>query len=380
METLKPKAGELSTEGNTAMEQLISKLSTDAHNTAHSVLGMLELIAEDPLSRRQREYVHVCRSSIDSLLRTVEDVGELVNPDSLEIEQIDFDLHEAVTAVAGLMESLARKKGLEFDFTLRGDGPVWVSGDKTRIEDLLVRLLDSVIRGTHRGAVRFSCAYSMPNGGAPSMEFEICAKDADGDPSASKARAGLDESGLDLPIARRLVERMGGKIAVNASGGVTCGMRIAIPFTGACGRRTLPAGESVPELASTAAHVRPLDLLVAEDSDDSYILIEAYLRDQGHRLTRAADGAQAVELFKAKPFDIVFMDIRMPIVDGYTATRAMRDWETEAGHGRTPIVVLSAEETATQKRIGATVGCTAYLRKPVSKHTLLAAIGHYAIQ
>jgi len=364
------------------MEQLISKLRTDAHNTAHSVLGMLELIAEDPLSRRQREYVHVCRSSIDNLLRTVEDIGELVHPDTLAIEQADFDLQEAVSAVAGLMESLARKKGLGFDFALRGVGPMWVAGDKTRVEDLLVRLLDSVIRGTHRGTVCLSCAYAAPDGGRPSMEFTISGAGAEetGDSASATARAGLDSGGLDLPIARQVVRNMGGTISVEVSDGVPHAIRIVIPFDRADAARQMPSSDPAPETTPAASHVRPLDLLVAEDSDDSYILLEAYLRDQGHRLTRAADGAQAIELFKAQPFDMVFMDIRMPIVDGYAATKAMRDWETEAGHGRTPIVVLSAEETATQKRMGATVGCTAYLRKPVSKHTLLAAIGHYAIQ
>ena len=120
------------------------------------------------------------------------------------------------------------------------------------------------------------------------------------------------------------------------------------------------------------------NLLIAEDSDDSFFLLQAYVAKEGHQLTRALNGAQAVEMVKAGQYDFVVMDVKMPVMDGYTATRLIREWETEQGRARLPILLLSAEEAAVQMRTGAIAGCSGYLTKPATKAQVLTALQFYA--
>ena len=115
-----------------------------------------------------------------------------------------------------------------------------------------------------------------------------------------------------------------------------------------------------------------LNVLVVEDCDDSYALAELLLKDE--RLWRASDGAVAVEMVKRRRFDVVFMDVHLPGTDGYGAIRAIRDWETETGNARTPMVVLSADDIGTQVRCAADAGCSGFLRKPVRKAEVSAVL------
>jgi CheY-like chemotaxis protein len=102
------------------------------------------------------------------------------------------------------------------------------------------------------------------------------------------------------------------------------------------------------------------------------------VKDEGHAVSRALDGAQAVEMFKAGEYDLVVMDIDMPVMDGYTATRAIREWETQKGRARLPIILLSAEHASRQKGMGAAAGCSGYLSKPAPKAAVLQALHYYA--
>jgi two-component system, sensor histidine kinase and response regulator len=119
---------------------------------------------------------------------------------------------------------------------------------------------------------------------------------------------------------------------------------------------------------------------VAEDSEDSFQLFKAFLRGQPHTVERAANGEEAVDLAANGAFDLVFMDICMPLMDGYAATKRIRELETGKDRARTPIVVLSAEDLRAQRRQGALVGCSGHLSKPLRKHELLEAIRTYSMR
>jgi CheY-like chemotaxis protein len=117
---------------------------------------------------------------------------------------------------------------------------------------------------------------------------------------------------------------------------------------------------------------------VAEDSDASFQLFKAYLQGQRHTVARATNGAEAVDLASSGAFDLLFMDISMPVMDGYAATRRIRELETGKDRPRLPIVVLSAQDLRAQRRKGALVGCSGHLSKPLRKHELLEAIRAYS--
>ena len=166
---------------------------------------------------------------------------------------------------------------------------------------------------------------------------------------------------LGLAAARNLAIAMGGRVSAQSDS--SAGTRIAV---------TLPVGAPTGAAASRLngaplSHEtqRALRILVAEDSEDSFQLFKAFLQGQPHDVARATNGPEAVELAATGTFDLLFMDICMPVMDGYAATRQIRRLETGTDRARMPIVVLSAEDLRAQRRKGALVGCTGHLSKPL---------------
>jgi len=352
------------------MEKLVAQLSLEATNIIHSVMGMLELISDQPLSIAQAGYVRASTASMDRLHRALRDLSELTGARPVELEQSAFDVSQVIAGTAGVMGSLATARNLRFKSVQEPSTPVYVLGDAGRVEDILVRLLDSAIRSTNHGDVAIQSR--IVASGPDTVSVEVSVSDSGPGILSDGNDAFLDPASLGLAIVRQLLARMGGTMSVDAQAGIGLRVSFVLPMSNA----PQPAGSRLPLAVpnAEAGPLRPLELLVAEDSDDSYILVEAFLKGHGHKLSRAVDGEQALELFRQRAFDFVLMDICMPIMDGFAATRAMRDFETAAGRRRVPIVVLSAEETAVQVRMGAAVGCTGYLKKPVSKATLVGAL------
>jgi CheY-like chemotaxis protein len=345
------------------------------------VMGMLELIAEGSLTQLQYDYVRACRSSADRLLRTVENVSEFLNPENEKTLICDFDLQEAVASVTSLMETLAHRKGLSLSHETRLRTPRRVAGDHDRIQDILFRLLDNAIRFTDHGQVQLIVTKSRQDSTGIGVQFDVC----DTGPGISAdtiARVLRPPSeilawhGLGLPIVRKFILAMGGELSIRSrEGGGSC-VSVSLPLKMASmsAIRATEPGRVDDDLGPAV----PLNILVAEDSDDSYYVLESYLREQHYQMTRAVDGTRAIELFKAGHFDLVLMDVHMPGVDGYSATRAIREWETRRTRARIPIVILSSDSSRTQIQNGAKVGCSGYLTKPVSKVALLNVLRRYA--
>lgn len=363
------------------MKQLVAKLENDSRNELHSVMGMLELIAEGPLTELQYDYLRTCRSGADRVLRTVQSVCEFLTPENETAQVCHFDLREAVTNVTSVMESLAQHKGLRFTCDTRLGAPRWVAGDRDRIQDVLFRLLDNAIRFTNQGQVQLIVTEAPEEAsGDIDIQFDVCdtGPGISADIVAGIVRPSPENPpwhGLGLPIARKLVQAMGGELSIGSREGGGCSASFSLLL------RAAPATprESEPDRVDWGSRVAaPLHILVAEDSDDSYYVLESYLGEQHYHFTRAVDGRSALELFKRGQFDLVLMDVHMPGLDGYSATRAIREWETAAARTRIPIVILSSDPPRTQRRHGAKAGCSGYLSKPVSKADLLQVLTRYA--
>ncbi len=177
-----------------------------------------------------------------------------------------------------------------------------------------------------------------------------------------------------MAAARRLATAYGGSLDVSAD--ASTGTRIVLSI--AVHQPSEARPYSRHPAPSEPGTERALRILVAEDSEASFHLFQAYLRGQPHSVARATNGAEAVELAASGTFDLLFMDISMPVMDGYAATRRIRELETGKDRPRLPIVVLSAQDLRAQRRRGALVGCSGHLSKPLRKHELLKAIRAYS--
>jgi CheY-like chemotaxis protein len=357
------------------------KLERELRQSLHSLMGLLELAAEEPSSPAQAEYLSQCRAGADQLLQTANDVDELASPECVHSPRSTFCLGGMVKEVAEIMEALARRKGLEFRLSVDPSVPEYVFLERDTIENMLRRILDNSIKFTTRGSVALSVA-SVLTGEPDSalLAFEV----RDTGPGIPKeileelqAPAGSLRTGLGFSIVQKRLAGMNGALTVQSSTSDGTVVRISLPAKIALSAP--PAVESVHcDPGGQPRAVLPLKLLVAEDSNDSFNLFQVYVKGEGHAVSRAFNGAEAVEMVKNNEYNLVVMDIDMPVMDGYTATRTIREWETQNRKTRIPIVLLSAESASRQRRIGASAGCSGYLTKPVPKKEVLKALHYFS--
>ncbi len=348
------------------MDALLRRLGDEVRESLHQILGMMELIAEEPLSDNQRHYLGRCRHSADQLLCTANDLAELARTELPPLVETPFRVEGVVAEMAWLLQHLAARRDTAFSWHVEPSAPEMVSGDARLLQDLLRKVVESALYLAPRGRLHLEVSGNSER--VLILETRAAAVgETLSDPEFLSAEA-LGPA-LGLSIVRQRLDQMGGKLATFTEGGRAT-LVMTVPFA--------PAGEAkwtVPEQAAAGA---PLNLLIAEDSDDSYFLLEAWVASEGHQPARALNGLQAVEMVKSGRFDFVVMDVKMPVMDGYTATRLIREWETEEGRARLPILLLSAEEAAVQMRTGAKAGCSGYLTKPATKVQVLTALGFYA--
>jgi CheY-like chemotaxis protein len=362
----------------------MDRAKIETSDAVHSILGTVELALEEPLSSRLSECLQAIRSRAEFLLGRIRDMAELSSTSAVS-EGVSFNLLATVNGVVGAMRVLAqhRKLGFYFDFERDARGEEVVAGDPAAFEDVILRLLGNAIRHTSVGEVRTKCRSKQSDG---VRIFECTISDTGpGIPedllSQFKDRklTQLAASGLDLAIVAKKVDAMNGSVELVSGPRGGTSAHLTIRFDVPKVMNSLPASSlrSDVDPMEFTAELKALRVLVAENNDDSYLLVEAYCRAAGHRLDRAHNGQEAIEKYRQGEYDVILMDIHMPLMNGYEATRALRLFETSAGRSRTPIIVLSAEDLTTQVRLFRNSGCTAYLNKPFSKPELLGALRRY---
>jgi CheY-like chemotaxis protein len=362
---------------------LMDVLNGDARNAMHSILGFLELVNEGALNPAQREHIEACRVAVDRHFRGIEDARVILGLTAEERPVItQFAPGDLFGRVAEAVGIIARRKRIGLFCKVEASVPPMVAADLERMGHALLRIAEAVVNTIEGGDIQLNLrGLSSPQ--ATSLSFEILAPSGVIPkvlmPALEQDDFAFDSSlpgseALGLAAARKLVIALGGRVQATAVSTTGTRITVIIPVAVESGAaKPLQPGATPSPSANDG-----LRILVAEDSEDSFRLFKAYLNGQPHIVSRALNGAEAVELATAQAFDLVFMDIRMPVMDGYDATRLIREWETGKDRPRLPIVVLSAEDLRMQRRQGALVGCSGHLSKPLRKQELLEAIRVYS--
>lgn len=377
-----------------AKSEFLANISHEIRTPLTAVLGFAELLLDSRLSESDRlNYIQAVQRNGEHLLALINDVLDLskIQANRIIVEHVECSLHQLVHEVASVMQVRAFGKGLSFRVDYETPIPINVRTDPMRLRQILLNLLSNAIKFTHQGGVTLAVRCLDPETDAARVEFavrdtgiglrtdqieELFQPFSQANPSTTRQYGG---TGLGLTICRSLAEALDGSIRVesqpNAGSTFTLVLRLPIDADTAwvddlyADPEALEPHTGAPPTPELSGHI-----LLAEDGIDNQLLISTILRRQGLRVTIVSDGEEAVNRalmaqHSDQPFDLILMDMQMPVLDGYGATAKLRN----KGYGG-PVVALTAHAMAGERERCLHAGCDDYLTKPIARGMLLAQV------
>lgn len=383
-------------EANSAKTDFIGRISHEIRTPLNAILGMADLLNESELTKEQRKYVRVSKAAGDHLLNIIEDLLDIarIEAGKMVLDRIYFNLGELVDDVIAIVRQTAQKKELEVSCLIDGDVPLFLKGDPKRLRQVLINLMGNSIKFTETGEITLhiglSSRISKGNdvelifrvsdtgiGISPDMQAQIFESFSQADALITRKYGG---TGLGLTICRTLVQLMRGKISVESELGKGSTFFFTARFLRSAEPEELP--ETLPvtrdkkilSLDELALLENPIRILLAEDSADNRLLFKTYLKKLNCTIDMAENGQIAVDKYLTGQYDIILLDIQMPLMDGYTAARTIRAHERENNLSPIPIVALTAHAQDSDRKASLDVGCNLHVVKPVPKKALIEAV------
>ena len=375
-----------------AKSDFLSNMSHEIRTPLNGVLAVSEVLARTPMDERQSEMVRLISTSGRTLLRVMDDLVEFsrLEGDEIQFDVRPFELEEALRNTCEAARTRAEAKGLRFETFISASCDGVFRGDPVRIGQVLGNLLNNAVKFTEQGNITVSAGVEeLPEGKtqlrllvtdsgvgfAPEVAERIFERFEQADISTSRRFGGL---GLGLSIVKRLVEMMNGTVRAVSKEGEGSSFEVLCPISrdriAALGAITAVAVEDF----DTETAIENLRLLVAEDNPMNRRVVELLLAQSGVHITFAENGKEAVEKFSTMKFDLVLMDLQMPIMGGLAAMRAIRAWEKEKGRVPTPMLAVSANATDEHVFEAKEAGADDHVAKPIVREILFEAIARHA--
>jgi signal transduction histidine kinase/ActR/RegA family two-component response regulator len=366
---------------NRAKSEFLANMSHEIRTPLNGVIGVAQALSATPINERQQEMLELIRSSGATLQHLLSDILDLARVESgrMELRNEPFDLAKAVKEAAQLYSAQAEEKGLRFFVDAPEDTHVWIDGDVVRLKQILTNLVSNAVKFTTQGLVSLSVSRGVGADGSPVFRFMV--EDTGvGFDAAVRARLfsrfeqadgtitrRFGGTGLGLAICRELVGMMEGDLDCESEpdGGSTFILTLPLNEVAAPVRETAPS-----EISSGPAN-RALRVLLADDHPTNRKVVELILSQIEVDLVMTEDGAEALAAFRDDTFDVVLMDMQMPVMDGLTATREMRLHETAMGAARTPVVMLTANALPEHMAAAHEAGADHHLSKPFGAEALI---------
>lgn len=363
-------------EANRTKGEFLAMMSHEIRTPMNGVIGMLQILKGTSLSPEQSSHVKVASSSAQTLMRLLNDILDFSKMESgkLEFENIPFNPNEAIREVVELLRNKADEKQLSLNLALPSGTEIHVLGDAVRLKQVLLNLIGNAIKFTEKGSIDISMRVEEASESDVTLHFQIADTGigmeastqqklfkvfSQGDSSTTRKFGG---SGLGLVISQKLVRTMGGQITV--SSGLNRGSTFEFDAQFKTTADPL-AANTVP--ARTAPQQLSGNILVAEDDPVNQQVIKLMLRRMGLQHRLVANGADALAAVQADDWDVILMDCQMPVMDGFAATRAIRQHLKDRP---LPIIALTANAMPTDRQACLDAGMNDFLTKPVREKAL----------
>ena len=381
------EAKEKAEQANRMRGEFLANMSHEIRTPMNGIVGMTELALDTTDTERQREYLVLARDSANHLLQIINEILDFskIEAKALELELLEVSPVQLVRHTARSLEQLARAKGVDLRLETAPDIPELLWMDPVRMRQVLTNLIGNAIKFTDEGSVTVKTEL-VPAVDAKTVLLRISIIDTGigFDPERTEAlfspftqadgsvTRSFGGTGLGLAITRSLLQLMGGYITAEGRPGEGATFVATLParkVEQASAQALAPAPAKAPVPPPIATEGVPCSVLLVEDHEINRKLAEIMLQRMGYRYAVAADGQQALDLLAQEHFDVVLMDVMMPVMDGLTALRALRAREAVSGL-RTPVLMVTAHAMTGDKERFIAAGADGYVSKPMSQAAL----------
>ena len=372
---------------NKAKGEFLAGMSHEIRTPMNAILGVADMLWETSLNKEQKNFVRLFRNAGKSLLEILNDILDVsrLTTGQFELEDMPFNLEDSLKKTCEVMNFDAAKKGLELKCAITPKTPCDLIGDAKRLRQILVNLIGNAIKFTSTGSIEVTVTSNKTE--AELMELVFAVKDTgigipeqeqtkifnrftQADASTTRRYGG---SGLGLSICKNLIELMQGQIRVES----IPGSGSTFYFTIKVSVNHNPSVRSEPVLISARAGISARRILLVEDNPDNQMVFCFYLKRISADIDIAENGVLGFEKVIAGNYDIIFMDIEMPLMDGYETTRRIRQWEQSNQRQAVKIVALTAHAMKSERRKFFDAGMDAFVIKPIEPNKLYAQLGQH---